>query len=50
MFQVVRFHQHESTQVLQLLRDRRDAEAMAQSLREKDPDGTYVVYTCSRAC
>ena len=50
MFQVVRFHQHKSNQVLKLLRDRRDAEAMAMELREKDPEGTYVVYTCSRAC
>ena len=50
MFQVVRFHQHKSNQVLKLLRDRRDAEAMAVELREKDPEGTYVVYTCSRAC
>ncbi len=50
MFQVVRFHQHKSNQVLKLLRDRRDAEAMAMELREKDPAGTYVVYTCSRAC
>jgi len=50
MFQVVRFHQHKSNQVLKLLRDRRDAEEMAQALREQDPDGTYVVYTCSRAC
>ena len=50
MFQVVRFHQHQSNQILKLLLDRRDAEAMAARLRVEDPEGTYVVYTCSRAC